>query len=388
MHLSRLQVYLQRASRASDTTDLDQRAGPYTVPDLACSRAARGWRRERRDGGRRKIPSGPAEPSRAVPLLLPPSRRARQCAETRRTGGIMRRRRLRAALLVAVVISSAALLVVIGGGDEDLETLTRERREVRDVLPDSGLERAPKKTPWTRTTQESSGGAQPTVLPTLTLSSTTATDNHTTKQRLQLAEPELSSVSTSKPQPTVARLKPVGSTQDARSISPLSGCRCRRRLPPGARLVASSCGGFASRRGPHQRVVSFSWFGGVDTAYFRGIAANAALLPRFYPGWVMRVYYRDPERRLLPWLCPLVCRWVQRPREEAAALAVSSGLQVGTETPRGGCCPGCVLWPAGGYRDPERRLLPWLCPLACRWVQRSREEAAALALSSGLQVGT
>ena len=42
--------------------------------------------------------------------------------------------------------------------------------------------------------------------------------------------------------------------------------------------------------------------------YFEGIAANLALMPKHYPGWVMRVYYNlDGRPEMLKDLCELAC---------------------------------------------------------------------------------
>ncbi|XP_037071430.1 uncharacterized protein LOC119092579 [Pollicipes pollicipes] len=128
---------------------------------------------------------------------------------------------------------------------------------------------------------------------------------------------------------------------------PLTGCTCQRPLPSGARRVVSTCAGFATLRGPDQWVVSFSWFGGVDGAYFAGIAANAARMTRVYPGWVMRVYYSDPDGLLLPSLCPLACRYTHLDFCE-----VSGAAQLASQ-------PG-VLW----------RFLPLTDPAVERFISR------------------
>ena len=68
-------------------------------------------------------------------------------------------------------------------------------------------------------------------------------------------------------------------------------------------------------RGAGQKVIGFSFYGNPNSTksrerkYFQGIADNLDLLPRHYPGWIIRVYYDlepdDPEMRLL---CDLACR--------------------------------------------------------------------------------
>ena len=75
----------------------------------------------------------------------------------------------------------------------------------------------------------------------------------------------------------------------------------------------STCNESASQRGPHQNVISFSFYGKPENSrgYFpvhfcqnyysqwqnklhiisQGIDKNAQVLKKFYPGWVMRVYH-------------------------------------------------------------------------------------------------
>ncbi|XP_059469128.1 uncharacterized protein LOC132192917 isoform X2 [Neocloeon triangulifer] len=62
---------------------------------------------------------------------------------------------------------------------------------------------------------------------------------------------------------------------------------------------SSTCSLKATNRGPHQFVVSFSYFGENDSeakGYFEGISANAHLVQKFYPGWVIRVYHDISQR--------------------------------------------------------------------------------------------
>ena len=51
-------------------------------------------------------------------------------------------------------------------------------------------------------------------------------------------------------------------------------------------------------------MVSFSFWGELETGYFRGIRDNLALMEELYPGWVMRLYVSsqrlgDEARRTL-----------------------------------------------------------------------------------------
>jgi hypothetical protein len=78
----------------------------------------------------------------------------------------------------------------------------------------------------------------------------------------------------------------------------------------------TTCSEDAVRRGPGQQVVAYSFYGSPAAArhkakkYFAGIVENVALLPRLYPGWVMRLYYDlDPEDDpvVAGQLCELAC---------------------------------------------------------------------------------
>lgn len=133
----------------------------------------------------------------------------------------------------------------------------------------------------------------------------------------------------SEPVPTPARLKQlpvpqdVLQTQDHLSEAPAqtsvpsspqrwpritgSSCQCPQAVS-GTVPPVSSCGPSADARGHGQDVVSFSFFGPEDSVYFRGIEANAELMPAVYPGWTMRVYYTDPTGSLTKKLDPLVHR--------------------------------------------------------------------------------
>ena len=68
-------------------------------------------------------------------------------------------------------------------------------------------------------------------------------------------------------------------------------------------------------RGKGQKVIAFSFYLTEDTArlnarsYFEGIKSNLNLMPKFYPGWIMRVYYNlDGRPEMLQELCQLACQ--------------------------------------------------------------------------------
>ena len=46
----------------------------------------------------------------------------------------------------------------------------------------------------------------------------------------------------------------------------------------------------SEKRGAHQKVVSFSFWGEMKTAYWNGIVENLELMEVLYPGWVLRLH--------------------------------------------------------------------------------------------------
>jgi len=100
----------------------------------------------------------------------------------------------------------------------------------------------------------------------------------------------------------------------------LEHCNCERTLEIFKNeneplFNSTTCGMDAFRRGSHQRTIGFSFYGDPRTPrhkskqYFQGISENLNLLPRFYPGWTMRLYYDlAPNDPLLVDLCSLACK--------------------------------------------------------------------------------
>ena len=97
-------------------------------------------------------------------------------------------------------------------------------------------------------------------------------------------------------------------------------CKCKRKLKGGNPNIPSisynqtTCGRDAFRRGTHQKIVGFSFYGDIHSdyskkkGYFQGIIGNLKLMPRFYPGWVMRLYYDlDKKDPVFKDLCDLAC---------------------------------------------------------------------------------
>ena len=72
----------------------------------------------------------------------------------------------------------------------------------------------------------------------------------------------------------------------------------------------SNCGPTADRRGAHQNVLAYTFFGTNVTAYLSGVQRNAMRALEFYPGWTMRIYY-DGKNDFPAWnktACELICQ--------------------------------------------------------------------------------
>ena len=52
----------------------------------------------------------------------------------------------------------------------------------------------------------------------------------------------------------------------------------------------STCSQSATDRGLKQKVISYSFYGPLTSAYFNGIFENLAGVKMYYPGYVMRLY--------------------------------------------------------------------------------------------------
>lgn len=89
-------------------------------------------------------------------------------------------------------------------------------------------------------------------------------------------------------------------------------CACGNRTFYGLEApdgVHSICSEGATARGRSQKVVSFNFYGKTNAwrPYFPGITSNAAMLPKAYPGWTMRVYHALPAGHSS--LCELSCEF-------------------------------------------------------------------------------
>ena len=102
----------------------------------------------------------------------------------------------------------------------------------------------------------------------------------------------------------------------------LEHCDCQRKLDQHVIEQANgsvifnqtTCGADAFRRGSNQKIVGFSFYGDINSdnskkkGYFRGILGNLKLMPKYYPGWVMRLYYDlDKADPIFQDLCQLAC---------------------------------------------------------------------------------
>ena len=75
----------------------------------------------------------------------------------------------------------------------------------------------------------------------------------------------------------------------------------------------STCSQHATDRGPEQKVISYSFYGPLTSAYFNGIFENLAGVRMYYPEYVMRLYL-DRSKAMsdnienYQKLCQLFCR--------------------------------------------------------------------------------
>jgi len=82
----------------------------------------------------------------------------------------------------------------------------------------------------------------------------------------------------------------------------------------GISLNSTTCSEGAWRRGRGQKVIGFTLFEDTEDSpkrkenreYFKGIVENLELMKKYYPGWVMRLYY-DTGTLIQEKLCDLAC---------------------------------------------------------------------------------
>ena len=73
----------------------------------------------------------------------------------------------------------------------------------------------------------------------------------------------------------------------------------------------SLCSQRATDRGKGQKIISYSFYGSLNSAYFNGILENLAGVQLLYPEYIMRLYYdrekamEEPEK--FETLCDMFC---------------------------------------------------------------------------------
>ena len=82
----------------------------------------------------------------------------------------------------------------------------------------------------------------------------------------------------------------------------------------GISFEKTTCSYRSFLRGSGQKIIGFSYYGDSRSAhhqtkkYFEGIQNNLQLLPKYYPNWIIRLYYDlSPDDPVLPKLCQLSC---------------------------------------------------------------------------------
>ncbi|CAB4060741.1 unnamed protein product [Lepeophtheirus salmonis] len=76
----------------------------------------------------------------------------------------------------------------------------------------------------------------------------------------------------------------------------------------------TTCSFNAFKRGPDQKVIGFTFYepnpentNKLNREYFEGISENLRLISKFYPGFVMRLYYQARESDTIKKLCNISC---------------------------------------------------------------------------------
>lgn len=112
----------------------------------------------------------------------------------------------------------------------------------------------------------------------------------------------------------VHRPEPLGSIQ-----VPMEHCDCARSMTISQKkdqvpFNKTTCGMDAFVRGSGQKVVSFSLYGDSSSdhwkkkAYFEGVRGNLELMRKYFPEWIMRIYFDlEPGDPVLKELCNLAC---------------------------------------------------------------------------------
>ena len=75
----------------------------------------------------------------------------------------------------------------------------------------------------------------------------------------------------------------------ARELDPDCRCRIVTKVEKVALEHRSLCGQSATDRGPNQKVISYSFFGSIQSGYYEGIFHNFDGVRQYYPSYVMRL---------------------------------------------------------------------------------------------------
>lgn len=79
-------------------------------------------------------------------------------------------------------------------------------------------------------------------------------------------------------------------------------CECgishSRKIASDIKFESTTCGRTAFERGPHQKVIAFTYYklnktnpSVKERLYFKGINHNLQNITKLYPGWIMRLYF-------------------------------------------------------------------------------------------------
>ncbi|XP_068229203.1 uncharacterized protein [Palaemon carinicauda] len=73
----------------------------------------------------------------------------------------------------------------------------------------------------------------------------------------------------------------------------------------------STCNDLATIRGPGQKVISYSIYGGFPNEYYNGFEHIVPQISKAYPGWNLRFYFRLDMQNIINrnWLCDLACKY-------------------------------------------------------------------------------
>ena len=100
----------------------------------------------------------------------------------------------------------------------------------------------------------------------------------------------------------------------SRYCSPSCPCACQPwRGPHDAdplEPTVTNCGPTADRRGRHQHVLAYTYFGTNVTVFSNNLGKSAMKALGLYPGWTMRIYHngKDSSPAWNKTVCDVICR--------------------------------------------------------------------------------